>query len=362
MEQSALVVLESAYPRIPPTLNPQDNTLNSRQIIHVGAPSHAEEVSLAKRYSLRGDNNDKLRLIHHYAISTCYSSWNATSVTQSVHLRDIVPALGFEHDFLLSGLLAVSSLHLALLNPSDINIASAIKYHTEALRQVQPHLMNVSPNNVGALFSFSCLIASYSFGFHQIQTPSNNSLKSILEVFTLIRGIRVIVRDGMQWLKKGPFAQSLSINPSNPNASLEPKLEAALSKLLQRTSEHKSDPKSRDVYTAAIALLRQNFILASEKPGVKMTALPFPILVSDIFLESLKGEDPLALVIFANYAVLLHWLRGYVWLRGWGKQIVQAVNHIVGTEWSDCLEGAMQEISISDIMLKRKEPLEIMEA
>ena len=132
--------------------------------------------------------------------------------------------------------------------------------------------------------------------------------------------------------------------------------------MLQRTSEQKSDPDSRDVYTAAIALLTQNFILAAEKPGVKMTALPFPILVSDKFLESLKSEDLLALVIFANYTVLLHWLRGYVWLRGWGKQIVEAVKHTVGIEWRDCLEWAMQEISSSDVMLERKGPLEIMEA
>lgn len=163
----------------------------------------------------------------------------------------------------------------------------------------------------------------------------------------------------MQWLQKGPFAQSLSINPSNSNASLEPKIEAALSKLLQRTSEQKSDPESRGVYTVAIALLRQNFILAAEKPGVKMIALPFPILVSDKFLESLKSENPLALVIFANYAVLLHWLRGYVWLRGWGKQIVEAVKHTVGIEWRDCLEWAMQEISSLDLCLRGSGPLRL---
>lgn len=93
-----------------------------------------------------------------------------------------------------------------------------------------------------------------------------------------------------------------------------------------------------------------------------MTALPFPILVSDKFLESLKGDDALAMVIFANYAVLLHWLRGYVWLRGRGKQIVEAVKHTLGIEWRDCLEWTMQEISSSDVMLEMKEPLEIMEA
>jgi hypothetical protein len=107
---------------------------------------------------------------------------------------------------------------------------------------------------------------------------------------------------------------------------------------LQRTSEQISDSESRDIYTAAVVLLSQNLILAAEKTGVKMTALPFPILVSDMFMEILKGEDQLTLVIFANYAVLLHWLRGYVWLRGWGKQIVEAVKHPVGTGYWGCLE------------------------
>jgi hypothetical protein len=60
--------------------------------------------------------------------------------------------------------------------------------------------------------------------------------------------------------------------------------------------------------------------------------------VSDKFLESLKGEDALEMVIFANYAALLYWLRGYVRLRGWGKQIVEAVKHTVGIEWRDGLE------------------------
>jgi Fungal specific transcription factor domain len=336
-------VLESPYSRNPPQFRYQEN-LKEDHSTHEAAPSPDEELRLAKRYSLKNDDNDKLRLIHHYAISTCYSISDPTSVTQSLPLRDTVPSLAFEHDFLLSGLLAVTSLHLALLNPSNIHSASAIKFHTEALAQVQPHLTNVLPDNVAALFSFSCLIASYSFGFHQIQAPLVNSLDAILEVFTLIRGIRIIVRDGMQWLQESPFAENLVLNPSDPNGSLPPPIEDAIFTLSQRISKQEMDSASREAYTTAVDLLRQSFLLVVERPNIKMVALPFPILVNDDFIQKLKGKDSLALVILANYAVVLYWLKDYIWLRGWGKEIVEETRDALGLEWQECLEWALEEI------------------
>jgi hypothetical protein len=342
-------VVDSSHARVPSRFRTQHSAPIASRIIHEDAPSHAEEVSLAERYALKGESNDNFRLMHHYAISTCYSITDLTSVSRSLPLRDIVPALGFEHDFLLSGLLAVSSLHLAILNPSAIHTASAIKHHTEALAQVVPHLANISSDNVTALFSFSCLIALYSFGFHQTQAPSADPLGDIFEVFTLIRGIRIIVRDEVQWLQQTPFAESMLPNPLDPNASLAPKIEAAISTLSQYNSKQITDLASRDVYAAAIDLLRQTFLLAAEKPSAKMTALPFPILVPDEFMEKLRGRDPMALVILANYAVALYWLRGYIWLRGWGKEVVDAVKHTVGTEMRFYLEWATEEVERRDV-------------
>ena len=312
-------MLDSEYSRVPSQTKLQENKILDYNT-HANAPSHDEETTLAKTYYLRGDDNDKLRLTHFYSISTCYSISDPASGTHSLPLRDIVPSLGFDHDFLLSGLLAVTSLHLALLSPSAIHTASAIKYHTQALTQVQPHLTDVSSENVAALFSFSCLIASYAFGFHQIQRPEANPLDAILEIFNLIRGIRIIVRDGMKCLQESPFAGTLVLSPSNPNGSLVPKIEAAISTLLYCISEQEMDSVSREAYIASIDLLRQTFLLAAEKPGAKMTALLFPILVHDVFMEKLKSKDPLTLVVLANYAVILYWLSADIWLRGWEKR------------------------------------------
>lgn len=201
--------------------------------------------------------------MHHYGISTCYSISDLTSI--SLPLRDTVPALAFEYDFLLSGLLAVTSLYLALLNPSAIHTNSAIKYYSEALTLVCLYLTDVSPDNVAALFSFSCLIALYSFGFHQTEPSCLDPLGAIFEVFTLIRGIRVIVKDVVQWLEQGPFAQSMLPKPSSPNPSLAPKIEPAISALSQHNSELIPDSMSGDAYTCAIDMPRQTCQLVEQR-------------------------------------------------------------------------------------------------
>jgi hypothetical protein len=184
----------------------------------------------------------------------------------------------------------------------------------------------------------------YSFGFHQTEPSCLDPLGAIFEVFTLIRGIRVIVKDGVQWLEQGPFAQSMLPKGSSPNPSLAPRIEAAISALSQHNSELIPDSRSGDAYTGEIDMLRQTFLLAAEKPIAKMTALPFPIMVPDEFMEKLRDRDPMALVILANYGIVLYWLRGYIWLRGWGKEIVDAVNHVVEPKWHLYLEWAVEEV------------------
>jgi hypothetical protein len=339
-------VVESPYARIPSKAKTVGNVPSASRIIHEGPPAYDKKVSLAKIYSLKGDHNDRLRLMHHFGMSTCYSISDLSLVC--LPLRDTVPALALEYDFLLSGIFAVTSLHLALHNPSTIHTQSAVKHHSEALTLVGPHLTNVTPDNIAALFSFACLISSYSFGFHHTQPLSLDPLGEVFEVFTLIRGIGVIVKGGMQWLMEGPFANSMLPTPSNPNANLAPKIEAALSALSRRNSDLMTD-SIRDAYAGAIDLLRKTFLLAAEKPSLKTTSLIFPILVADEFVQKLRDRDPLALVILANYAVVLYWLRSSIWIGGWGKEIVDTVKHAVDTEWHTHFESAIEEVETLDV-------------
>jgi hypothetical protein len=341
LEQSTLIVVESPYTRIPSKAKAVGDVPSANHIIHEDAPAYSKDVSLAKTYSLKGDHNDRLRLMHHYGISTSYSISDLSLV------RDTVPALALEFDFLLSGMFAVTSLHLALHNPSTIHTQSAVKHHSKALTLVGPHLTNLTPDNIAALFSFAILIAAYSFGFHHTQPLCLDPLGGMFEVFTLIRGIGVIVKEGVQWLMTGPFANIMLPTPTNPNGKLAPKIEAAISALSQRNSDLMAD-SIQAAYAGAIDLLRKTFLLAAEKPSLKNNLLVFPIMVPDEFVEKLRDRDPLALVILANYAVVLYWWRSSIWIGGWGKEIVNAVKHAVDVKWHTYFEWAIEEVKTLD--------------
>jgi hypothetical protein len=339
--ESTLIVVNSPFSRSSSdrevteiTKDGTDASSNNHMI------SHDAEVTLARRYCLKGDDNDRFRLMHHFAISTSFSISN--SLSEAHVMRDVVPALAFEYDFLLSGILAVSSLHLAIINPSAIHSDAALKHHSQALKLIRPHLLHVTPENVSALFPFSILIACYSFGIHE--TPCHDPIGEIVEVFTLLRGIGDIVKAGAKWLEQSPFAQqSILPAPSNPNASLAPEIEAVILSLTKRNSELIMDSTARTAYASAIALLRDSFLLSAEKPRAMSTVLILPILVPPGFMEKLRVREPMALTILAYYGLILLWLRDHIWVRGWGKEIVDAVKCAVGPEWHSCLGFAVEQ-------------------
>lgn len=91
------------------------------------------------------------------------------------------------------------------------------------------------------------------------------------------------------------------------------------------------------------------FLLAAENPGAKMTVLPFPIMVPRQFMEKLEDRDPMALVILAHYSVVLYWLRNHIWLRGWGRQLVDAIHLELGSEWHGCLKWAIEEVRSPEV-------------
>ncbi|KAK9366257.1 hypothetical protein V1509DRAFT_648909, partial [Lipomyces kononenkoae] len=54
-----------------------------------------------------------------------------------------------------------------------------------------------------------------------------------------------------------------------------------------------------------------------------------------------------ALAILAHYAVILHWLRGHIWLDGWGEEIVDAVRQVLSSGWHACIAWVLKEVADS---------------
>lgn len=66
----------------------------------------------------------------------------------------------------------------------------------------------------------------------------------------------------------------------------------------------------------------------------------------DDFLIRLNQRQPIALLIFAHFGVLLHGLTNYWFFHGWGQAIVAAVDELLGDYWSDWMQWPRDAVKL----------------
>ena len=274
---------------------------------------------------------------------------SATGKTLAVW-RDHVPQLAFEHDYLLHGLLGLSSLHLALKGLSEPSLQRehallAIHHHNIGIAGFRAHITDITVDTINPLFAFSCIIVLYSFGIYQSVQSQLDPIAKIHQVLTLVRGTGVIVKSGsIQWIEHGPMSAVIMPMAADATQELSVEIEGALTELSRRIRTTMATTVQEDVYAAAIFTLRQTFLIATERPDAELVIVYFPIMVHPEFLKLVCIGEPLALAILANYAVILHWLRGYIWLEGWAKQVISAVHQALPQDWRECVAWAVLEV------------------
>ncbi|KAK9311116.1 hypothetical protein V1524DRAFT_443526 [Lipomyces starkeyi] len=290
----------------------------------------------------------RFKLMNHYVHFTCQSLAGLTLNTENGLWiwRAFVPQLTFEHEFLLHGLLGLSSLHIALSQPyrQRESIEIAVQHYDIALALCRPHLSNITEYQINALFAFSYIVALYSFGIHRIFPSQLSPLAKINEILTLIRGTSVIANLGSRWLDQTPLGSLKTPQSVKSIQNLPPELEDALSQLSQRTNTTIGTTAQRQACIDAIRLVRHSFLLALSGHSVQKTIALFPILIDSELLIMVRLAEPLALAILAHYAVILHWLRGHIWLEGWGEQTLDAVRQALPPDWHVCIAWALEEV------------------
>ncbi|KAK9239380.1 hypothetical protein V1525DRAFT_398651 [Lipomyces kononenkoae] len=290
----------------------------------------------------------RFRLMNHY-LNFTYQSLTKLTLNNADGVwiwRAFVPQLAFEHEFLLEALLGLSSLHLALSQPyrQSESIEHAVQHYDKALALGRPHLSNITEYQINALFVFSFVVTGYSLGIHRIFPSQVGPLVKINEIMTLLRGASMIANLGSQWLDQTPLISLKRPHETEYTQSLSPELEDILAQLSKRINTTIGTAAGRQAYINAIALVRHSFLLAISGQSVQKTMALFPILIDMEFLAMVHLGEPLALTILAHYGVILYWLRGHVWLEGWGKLTLDAVRQALPTNWHVCIAWALQEV------------------
>ncbi|MCJ1291585.1 hypothetical protein MMC34_003130 [Xylographa carneopallida] len=322
----------------PPSEPPSHSTASSPPLSTATPSAHQDEPGFA------GEERDNLRLMHHFTVEA--HRLIAPSQGAIAVWRELIPQLAFEADFLLHGILAVSALHLALTRPAahphGADAALALRHYTTALALFRPQLDRVTARNIYALFAFSCVVPVYVFGYPHVSQFPADPLPEMLDMISVMRGCADIVGRGFHWLQASPF-KHLLLQPTDPAQALAPEIDDALTGLQERNGQTTCDPALRDAYDTAIETLWESFKVADNMPGEQATALPFPVKLSAEVLLQMREGDPMALVILAHYAVILHWLERVPWMKGWGSKTIDAVGERVGEEWRAYMAWPLRE-------------------
>ncbi|KAI5925187.1 hypothetical protein F4810DRAFT_700336 [Camillea tinctor] len=269
--------------------------------------------------------------------------------------QDQTPRLAFRHHSVLHLILAIAALHLARqdLNRSAGLVDRAETHIAIALRQTTQILTNLSEQNCAELYIATVLICTCTFA----KQPGPRHLLIVAEGqevawWELFRGVRIVVETiGIARIMaliaseagEGPSAPPVA-RTSTQQAEQEQtyivfrtiEWETALSNLSSFVEGQAPGPR-KDTYRNTVNMLKWCFqetfgTSADPKPAADakfQVIMIWMYVLEDEYVDMLKEDEPVALVILAYFAVLLQTLESVWYLRGWAAHIVQGVSGIL---------------------------------
>ena len=283
-----------------------------------------------------------LQLLHHFTTITSLqlSSHNSAEARALWQLHAV--KLGFKHEFLLRGILAVAAMHLSYLLPdrkADYEL-KASAHQSIGLQLFQENLNRADEYNCHALFAFSCLIVVMAFATPRKDDPQ----REILHWFHLLRGCNSVCQLHWELLRNSflsPLLDEMSHTVTKP-AHLVPDADRMMDLISTCTSPDQSREVSQAYASAIHELLKafiQGSVLRSRGEGSTLSSFVWPINLSPKYLELLEEQKPESLVILAHYCILLNWgdEEEEWFLKGWARYTFDTIKVSLGESWHETL-------------------------
>jgi hypothetical protein len=287
----------------------------------------------------------ELELMNHYSTSTSltftaacvdYSAWQTFAVREAM-----------TYEILMDGLLAFSALHIASKRPRDATTYTRIglQYQTRALDGFRKELDHLTPGNCNAMFAFSIVsmmsaVASSRFVDH-LQSP----MESILTLFDFVDEFRLVLNTAKQWIVSGPFADLLRLWTSPGSFIHDQNTRTALNQLkaFYESTPKSTDANKRAIFANAIAQLETCFSRDREMVVIWLA------LAGREFMAELRQSEPMAMLIFLYWSVLLGRLRNEWWVEDCGRRLVRELSmrlKVYGPAWQSVTLWAERELGL----------------
>lgn len=291
----------------------------------------------------------ELHLMAHYITST---SETMSHGKEDIHVwQQIIPDEAIHHEFLLNGILALSSLHYAWKFPDSKLVYSeiAMNYHASALKGFRDALNCITDENRCALFAFSVILNVLALAFPNICPTSEQSSRedSVVILIELLQGLQFIIRgpeDFRIHLEKYAPLWARFVNPVPPPKPAD-EVATALARLRERTNSIQSsiEAERHRSYLSGIESLEAIFGQMNQDSTYLGQIIGWPTTVGPTLLDLFKQEDPMAQLIFIHYGALLLYTRDRWWGRNTGVRLIESLSRSVSNrhpDWADLMQWA----------------------
>ncbi|KAF8857555.1 hypothetical protein BDZ45DRAFT_674606 [Acephala macrosclerotiorum] len=336
-------------------LSVADTPANHSPHISGGLPQYDQngDSSMLGEGPLPTLNLIDLELLHNYVTSTAFTLH--TDPAMKTMWRINVPQLGFQNDFVMRGILALSALHMARYKPErrDFYMSQAIIQHQAGLRMTTGLLASITKENCSAIYLFSGLTLYFTLA--SPRKPGDFLLvgeNGIADWLYLVKGTNFIIESSEEYLFSGPLGPMFIAGRRRTEIKEQMLQECAgqddpLTQLSLLISETSPDRQNLHIYMAAIHTLRKSFVFHyKQAPAGHETGDIFfwVFKVPDEYLQLLKQHTQESLAIFAYFCVVLKRLDAHWWMEGWSTHLMARIWNLLDEEHRLWIRWPVEEI------------------
>ncbi|KAH7330414.1 hypothetical protein BKA65DRAFT_434169 [Rhexocercosporidium sp. MPI-PUGE-AT-0058] len=288
---------------------------------------------------------DDLELLHHFITVTANTFADRSDIQEMWKVQ--IPKLAMDHKFLMHLLFSVTALHMANLDTEKQStyVDRALRHHNVALPHFSSKFPTATHHNVASIFAGATLIvvSSLNLSFAHLEHDPSAAVDEMFGIFILLRGIKLVYGETWERVQESEIAPLFANRELDSTIVLEHHTAEALA-TLKSNSQVSSDALDRTTYLDAVEGLERCFkILSTESQDFGMV-LQWPIAISQEYMALLSSRRPMALVVLAYYAVVLHEVRDKWWVSGWGTKLAEEINKILEDKWKTLIMWPLKRI------------------
>lgn len=321
-----------------------------------------------------------MELIHHYCTVTCDT---LTLREDGRHVwRNVMPMEGYQNEFVMHGILAISALHKCHLSTSPQlkkRYREASEIHFAIGAEEFRNRMATDHGNLDAWqssFSFASLTTIY-LAATPIRVGSTrwpSPISDAVDFFSSVKGLRAVMEPFhgyFRWSQLSPLSNSIYMGDptllgslfSRQNSQLPQDMWAQMTHLQEFLDSYNFAPvegdetsddqramdrgttRRKDYKLALKTLEESSRVIELAGPHVERGMIfLWAYQLSKLFQEDMKRHEPAALVLLAHYCILLRIIDSVWFIDNLGYQLLEDIDRSIQPQYRPWLAWPKRHI------------------